>query len=150
MLFPKFHVLTQQRALTEPRLLASKNDSEFRTFGLFGFLTLTFWFWNIMSNPRNIVGPQIRRLRDQQGLTQPVLAARCRRWGWDLSRETLAKIRNAVAVGVRLRSALFGEGFAGCARRSLALPKKKFPAFSGGFLRTSPCAPPVGSGLIEA
>lgn len=45
-----------------------------------------------MSNPRNIVGPQIRRLRDQQRLTQPMLAARCRRWGWDLSRETLAKI----------------------------------------------------------
>jgi transcriptional regulator with XRE-family HTH domain len=43
-------------------------------------------------NPRNLVGLQIRRLRDQQGLTQPMLAARCRRWGWDLSRQTLAKI----------------------------------------------------------
>jgi len=45
-----------------------------------------------MKNPRNLVGPQIRRLRFQQELTQPMLAARCRRWGWDLSRETLAKI----------------------------------------------------------
>ncbi len=45
-----------------------------------------------MKNPRNLVGPQIRWLRFQQGLTQPMLAARCRRWGWDLSRETLAKI----------------------------------------------------------
>jgi len=45
-----------------------------------------------MKNPRNLVGPQIRKLRSQQGLTQPMLAARCRRWGWDLSRETLAKI----------------------------------------------------------
>jgi transcriptional regulator with XRE-family HTH domain len=45
-----------------------------------------------MKNFRNLVGPQIRRLRDQQKLTQPMLAARCRRWGWDLSRETLAKI----------------------------------------------------------
>jgi transcriptional regulator with XRE-family HTH domain len=45
-----------------------------------------------MKNPRNLVGLQIRRLRDQQKLTQPMLAARCRRWGWDLSRETLAKI----------------------------------------------------------
>lgn len=43
-------------------------------------------------NPRNLVGLQIRRLREQQKLTQPMLAARCRRWGWDLSRETLAKI----------------------------------------------------------
>jgi hypothetical protein len=45
-----------------------------------------------MKNPRNLVGPQIRKLRSQQSLTQPMLAARCRRWGWDLSRETLAKI----------------------------------------------------------
>jgi transcriptional regulator with XRE-family HTH domain len=43
-------------------------------------------------NPRNLVGPQIRQLRDRQKLTQPMLAARCRRWGWDLSRQTLAKI----------------------------------------------------------
>jgi DNA-binding XRE family transcriptional regulator len=43
-------------------------------------------------NPRNLVGPQIRQLRDRQELTQPMLAARCRRWGWDLSRQTLAKI----------------------------------------------------------
>jgi len=39
-----------------------------------------------------MVGPQIRKFRDQQNLSQPMLAARCRRWGWDLSRETLAKI----------------------------------------------------------
>jgi hypothetical protein len=45
-----------------------------------------------MKKPRNLVGPQIRKLRNQQGLTQPMLAARCRRWGWDLSRQTLAKI----------------------------------------------------------
>lgn len=45
-----------------------------------------------MKNPRNMVGPQVRKLRESQGLTQPMLAARSRRWGWDLSRETLAKI----------------------------------------------------------
>ena len=45
-----------------------------------------------MPNHRNIVGPRIRKLRYQRGLTQPMLAARCRRFGWDLSRETLAKI----------------------------------------------------------
>ncbi len=39
-----------------------------------------------------MVGPQVRKLRNSQKLTQPMLAARCRRWGWDLSRETLAKI----------------------------------------------------------
>src|SRR5204863_7663883 len=47
-----------------------------------------------MANPRNIVGPQIRKLRYQRDLTQPLLAARCRRFGWDLRRETLAKIEN--------------------------------------------------------
>lgn len=71
--------------------LARKIRSEFRTFALARFFTLMFGFWN-MSNPRNVVGPQVRKLRSQQGLTQPMLAARCRRWGWDLSRETLAKI----------------------------------------------------------
>ena len=45
-----------------------------------------------MSHARNIVGPQIRKLRIQQGLSQPVLAAKCNLLGWDISRETLAKI----------------------------------------------------------
>ena len=42
--------------------------------------------------PRNVVGPQIRRLRSQQGITQQAFAERCQRMGWDLSRDTLAKI----------------------------------------------------------
>jgi len=45
-----------------------------------------------MKNPRNVIGPRVQLLRKQQGLTQPMLAARCSRFGWDLSRETLAKI----------------------------------------------------------
>jgi transcriptional regulator with XRE-family HTH domain len=44
------------------------------------------------NNPRNLVGPAIRKLRYQAGLSQPQLSARCSRWGWNLSRETLAKI----------------------------------------------------------
>jgi DNA-binding XRE family transcriptional regulator len=83
--------LTTGGCLIDRRLLARKIRSEFRTFALATFFTLMFGFWN-MSNPRNVVGPQVRKLRSQQGLTQPMLAARCRRWGWDLSRETLAKI----------------------------------------------------------
>jgi DNA-binding XRE family transcriptional regulator len=65
--------------------------SEFRTFGMTP-LPIVPVHDQEMKNPRNLVGPQIRKLRSQQGLTQPMLAARCRRWGWDLSRETLAKI----------------------------------------------------------
>lgn len=45
-----------------------------------------------MKRPRNMAGPQIRRLRTRLGLTQPMLAAKCNLLGWDLSRETLAKI----------------------------------------------------------
>lgn len=45
-----------------------------------------------MANRQNIVGPQVRKLRDQQGMTQEALAARCGVLGWDLSRATLSKI----------------------------------------------------------
>ncbi len=45
-----------------------------------------------MAKAKNIVGPQVRRLRDQQGLTQEMFAARCTILGLDLSRATLSKI----------------------------------------------------------
>jgi len=45
-----------------------------------------------MTKPQNIVGPQIRKLRYQQNLTQEMFAARCTLHGWDLSRGTLSKI----------------------------------------------------------
>jgi transcriptional regulator with XRE-family HTH domain len=47
-----------------------------------------------MHNPRNMVGPQIRRIRDQRGLSQPKLAELLQRKGWDISRDTLAKIED--------------------------------------------------------
>ena len=34
----------------------------------------------------------MRKFRSQKELSQPALAARCQRMGWDLSRDTLAKI----------------------------------------------------------
>jgi transcriptional regulator with XRE-family HTH domain len=45
-----------------------------------------------MTKLKNIVGPQIRKLRYQQALTQEMFAARCSILGWDLSRGTLSKI----------------------------------------------------------
>lgn len=45
-----------------------------------------------MANRQNIVGPQVRKMRDQQNMTQEALAARCGVLGWDLSRGTLSKI----------------------------------------------------------
>ena len=44
--------------------------------------------------PRNISGPQIRRLRSQQGITQQEFAEKCQRMGWDISRDTLAKVES--------------------------------------------------------
>jgi transcriptional regulator with XRE-family HTH domain len=40
----------------------------------------------------NIVGPQIRKLRDQRGWSQSKFAALMQIRGWDLSRESLAKM----------------------------------------------------------
>lgn len=47
-----------------------------------------------MTKPRNIVGPVIRQLREKQALTQPLLVAKLNLLGWDISRETLAKIES--------------------------------------------------------
>jgi transcriptional regulator with XRE-family HTH domain len=43
-------------------------------------------------NYLNVVGPQIRRLRNQQGCSQTQLTVRLQLKGFDISRECLAKI----------------------------------------------------------
>lgn len=45
---------------------------------------------------KNLVGPELRRLRDVAGLSQAKVAERCQLKGWDLSRSTLAKIEAQV------------------------------------------------------
>ena len=47
-----------------------------------------------MRVPKNIVGSTIRRLRNEGGLSQPMLAAKCGVLGWDMSREILAQIES--------------------------------------------------------
>lgn len=49
-----------------------------------------------MQKARNIVGPIVRELREQHGLTQAQLAAKINVLGWDISRETLAKIESQI------------------------------------------------------
>ena len=44
----------------------------------------------------NIVGSNLRRVRRSLGLTQADIVARCQLLGWQLSRETLAKIETEV------------------------------------------------------
>jgi len=60
-----------------------------------GFNTVKLHFWSMArkrKRPQNIVGPQVRKLRDQRGLTQEMFAARCSVLGLELSRATLSKI----------------------------------------------------------
>ena len=49
-----------------------------------------------MKPPRNLVGPLLRELREKKGLTQAALVAKLNVMGWDLSRDTLAKIESQV------------------------------------------------------
>ena len=42
--------------------------------------------------PLNLIGPQVRRLRRHARLSQAALVARCQIAGYDLSRESYAKI----------------------------------------------------------
>jgi transcriptional regulator with XRE-family HTH domain len=42
--------------------------------------------------PANVVGPQVRKLRNKLDLTQEDLAARCQLHGLDISRGTLSQI----------------------------------------------------------
>ncbi|HEX7048231.1 MAG TPA: helix-turn-helix transcriptional regulator [Gammaproteobacteria bacterium] len=44
----------------------------------------------------NVVGPQVRKIRETQSLTQEALVARCNVLKWDVSRGTLAKIESQV------------------------------------------------------
>jgi hypothetical protein len=45
------------------------------------------------SQHKNIVGPQVRRLRVAAGLSKAALVAVCQRVGWDIDRNTIAKIK---------------------------------------------------------
>ena len=47
---------------------------------------------------RNVVGPQVRRIRRQQRLSQTALVLRCQLCGFDLSRESLAKVEGGWRV----------------------------------------------------
>ena len=44
----------------------------------------------------NEIGPQVRHLREAQGLTQEELTTQCNLIGWEISRSTLAKIESQV------------------------------------------------------
>ena len=62
-----------------------------------------------VSAPRNLVGPQVRALRQRQHLSQPALCVRCQLAGYDLSRESLAKIETGLRVVSDAEVALLAE-----------------------------------------
>ena len=45
-----------------------------------------------VSLPLNLIGKQVRELRDRKGWTQGDLSAKLQVFGWDVSRESLAKL----------------------------------------------------------
>jgi transcriptional regulator with XRE-family HTH domain len=49
-----------------------------------------------MTKPLNLVGPNVRKLRNGHGLSQAKLAAKCQLIGWDITREGIAKIEGRV------------------------------------------------------
>ncbi len=44
----------------------------------------------------NIIGPKVRAIRESKHMTQGQFAERCQATGWNISRETLAKIEAQV------------------------------------------------------
>lgn len=49
-----------------------------------------------MAAPQNIVGPLLRAIRREKGLTQAMLAARCGVLGWDIAENTVTKIETQI------------------------------------------------------
>ena len=47
-----------------------------------------------MTAPLNLIGPRVRLFRNQKGWTQETLAAKLQVEGWDVSRESLAKLES--------------------------------------------------------
>jgi transcriptional regulator with XRE-family HTH domain len=45
-----------------------------------------------MTPPKNMVGPQVKKIRQRKGLTRPELARRCAGLGWQASQSILSRI----------------------------------------------------------
>jgi transcriptional regulator with XRE-family HTH domain len=49
-----------------------------------------------VKSPKNIVGPVVRELREKNGFSQAILAAKLNLAGWDVSRDIVARIEGQV------------------------------------------------------
>ena len=79
------------------------------------------------STPLNVIGPKIRQVREQHGLTQDQMAAKCQILGLDLTRGTLAKIESRIRA-VSDHEIPFLAKVLNCSIDSL-FPKKLEPIF---------------------
>lgn len=82
------------------------------------------------TSPRNAIGAAVRRIRNQRGWTQEVLAAKCEVAGCAISRGTLAKIEAQIRTATDIETfilalvlnvgidALYPKGFPGQLRRT--------------------------------
>ena len=57
----------------------------------------------------NVIGPQVKRLREESNMTQEELTAQCNLLGWNISRGTLAKIESQVRRVTDSEVALMAE-----------------------------------------
>ena len=57
----------------------------------------------------NVIGPQVKHLREQNNMTQEELTAQCNLLGWNISRGTLAKIESRVRRVTDSEVALMAE-----------------------------------------
>jgi hypothetical protein len=84
--------------------------------------------------PINVVGPEVRRLRIQAGLSQPAFAAKCQRAGWDISRDIVARIEGGSRC-VEDRELVMLAKSLGCALAEL------FPKDTRGVFEITPSPP---------
>jgi transcriptional regulator with XRE-family HTH domain len=52
----------------------------------------------VADTPLNMSGAMVRRLRVKLGLSQPQLAVKCQLAGWDVERDTIAKIEGGTRL----------------------------------------------------
>ena len=78
---------------------------------------------------QNIIGPLVRRLRVAGGLSQDALAAKCQRFGWALTRSTLAKIEARIRLVNDAEVLLLAHALG-------VSPEKLFPANKRGRIDT--------------
>ena len=86
--------------------------------------------------PINVVGPEVRRLRIQAGLSQPAFAAKCQRAGWDISRDIVARIEGGSRC-VEDRELVMLATTLGCALAEL------FPKDTRGVFQITPAPAPL-------